>query len=252
MTVNQSIIDALAPKGVLRVAINLANFLLVSGTRADGTPDGVSPDMARRIAAALGVPCEFVLFEGPGQLADAADHDVWDIGNIAIEQARAQTINFSTPYVHIDANYMVRQDAPFTDSASIDIVGVRIAVYGRSAYDLWLSETLCNAKIVRYGSIEVSHEMFRQGKTDVLASLKPKLLNDMYNHNGYRIIEPPFTSIQQAVGIAKHRLDNLGSIDRGVPAMDFVNVLIAEMIKDGALADSLKTHGVIHNLSIPA
>ena len=85
MTVDQSVIDTIAPKRVLRAAINLANFLLVSGTRVDGTPDGVSPDIARRIAVALGVPCEFVLFEGPGQLADTVDNDVWDIGNIAIE-----------------------------------------------------------------------------------------------------------------------------------------------------------------------
>ena len=97
MSVNQSIVDILAPTGVLRAAINLANFLLVTGTRADGKPDGVSPDVARRIAAALDLPCEFVLFEGPGQLADTVFNDVWDIGNIAIEQARAKTINFSNP-----------------------------------------------------------------------------------------------------------------------------------------------------------
>jgi len=251
MRVNQSIIDILAPTGVLRAAINLANFLLVSGTRADGTPDGVSPDVARRIAAALDLPCEFVLFEGPGQLADTVDNDVWDIGNIAIEQARAQTINFSDPYVQIDANFMVRRDAPFTENASIDRAGVTIAAYRSSAYDLWLSETLQNATIVRYDSIEISHEMFRQGKTDVLASLKPKLLNDIYSNGGYRIVEPPFTGIQQAVGIAKQRLNNQGSNDKGMPAMDFINALIAEMIKDGALANSLKIHGVAHNLSIP-
>ena len=251
MRANQSIIDILAPKGVLRAAINLANFLLVSGTRVDGTPDGVSPDVARRIAAALNVPCEFVLFEGPGQLADTVEDDAWDIGNIAIEQARAQTIHFSDPYLQIDANFMVMRDAPFTDNASIDMEGVTIAAYRGSAYDLWLSETLRSARIVRYESIEISHKMFRQGKTDVLASLKPKLLSDISSHDGYRIVEPSFTGIQQAVGIAKHRLDNLGSNDMSLPAMDFINALIAEMIKDGVLADSMERHGVAHSLSIP-
>ena len=137
MSVNQSIVDILAPTGVLRAAINLANFLLGSGTSEDGAPGGVSPDVARRIADALDLPCEFVLFEGPGQLADTVYSDVWDIGNIAIEQARAETINFSDPYVQIDANYMIRQDAPFTDNASIDTAGVTIAAYRNSAYDLW-------------------------------------------------------------------------------------------------------------------
>ena len=251
MAVEQNIIDALAPKGVLRAAINIANFLLVSGTRVDGSPDGVSPDVARHIANALDVPCEFVLFDGPGQLADAVQNDVWDIGNIAIEPARADKINFSNPYVQIDANFLVRHDAPFTDNASIDIANVTIAAYERSAYDLWLSEALHNAKIVRYESIEVSHEMFRQRKTDVLASLKPKLLNEISIHDGYRIIEPPFTGIQQAVGIARQRLDDLGSIDTGISVMDFLNTKIVEIIQNGAVADSLKVHGVANNLSIP-
>ena len=251
MSVNQSIVDILAPTGVLRAAINLANFLLVTGTRADGKPDGVSPDVARRIADALDLPCEFVLFEGPGQLADTVYSDVWDIGNIAIEQARAETINFSDPYVQIDANFMIREDALFTDNASIDMAGVTIAVYRSSAYDLWLSKTLRNATIVRCESIEISHEMFRQGKADVLASLKPKLLDELSSYDGYEIVEPSFTGIQQAVGIAKHRLDNSGSNDTGMPAMDFINALIAEMIKDGDLAASLKFHGVANNLSVP-
>ena len=155
MSVNQSIVDILAPTGVLRAAINLANFLIVSGTRSDGTPDGVSPDVARRIAAALNVPCEFVLFEGPGQLADTVDDDAWDIGNIAIEQARAQTIHFSDPYLQIDANFLIRRGAPFTDNASIDTAGVTIAAYRGSAYDLWLSETLRNARIVRLSLIHI-------------------------------------------------------------------------------------------------
>ena len=43
---NQSIIDTLASKGILRVVINRVNFLLVFGARADRTPDGVSPNIA--------------------------------------------------------------------------------------------------------------------------------------------------------------------------------------------------------------
>jgi polar amino acid transport system substrate-binding protein len=124
MTADQSIIDIIAPKGVLRVAINLANFLLVSGTPVDGTPDWMLPDIARRIAAALSVPCEFVLFDGPGQLADSVDNDLWDIGNIAIEQVRAQTINFSNPYLQIDANFMIRRDAPLTDNEAINMAAI--------------------------------------------------------------------------------------------------------------------------------
>ncbi len=85
----------LAPSGVLRAGINMSNFLLVTGKTPEGDPDGVSPDMARAVADRLSVPLTFVLFETPGELADAAVEDVWDIGNIGAEPERAKNIAFT-------------------------------------------------------------------------------------------------------------------------------------------------------------
>ena len=66
----QQVVAELAPHGVLRAAINMGNFLLVTGRTASGDPDGCSPDMARAIAAALGVPVRLVPYAKPGELAD--------------------------------------------------------------------------------------------------------------------------------------------------------------------------------------
>ena len=46
-------------------------------------------------------------------------------------------------------------------------------------------------------------------------------------------------------------MDDLGSIDTGISVMDFLNTNIVEIIQNGAVADSLKVHGVANNLSIP-
>jgi hypothetical protein len=35
------------------------------------------------------------VFTGPGQLADAVANDIWDIGNIVVEPARAKTIDLN-------------------------------------------------------------------------------------------------------------------------------------------------------------
>ena len=86
----------LAPHGKLRAAINMSNFLLVSGRTSSGQPDGLSPDVAYELARRLGVPCELVPFEGPGLVADAAGKDIWDIGNIAEETERAESIGFQS------------------------------------------------------------------------------------------------------------------------------------------------------------
>ena len=238
--VSQEIRKALAPTGTLRTGINLSNFLLVSGQNADGTPAGVSPDLARHIARILDVPCEFVGFETPGQLADAAAHDVWDICNIAHEPDRAQLIDFSQPYVLIDAHFLVRADSAFTSNTDVDQKRVRIAAFDRSAYDLWLKDNLCHASLIAADSIQHSHDLFLRGKVDVLASLKPRLQMEL-DTSQYRLIEPRFTAIKQAVGIKK--------MDPAV--LQFLNDLIATAIQEGFIAASLAIHGVVDKLSLP-
>src|SRR5438105_4551560 len=68
----QEIVSELAPTGVLRAAINMGNFLLVTGRTPSGDPEGVAPDMAREIASRLGVPVTYVPYARPGELEDAA------------------------------------------------------------------------------------------------------------------------------------------------------------------------------------
>ena len=238
--ISQRLRDALAPTGTLRVGINLSNFLLVSGQNIDRTPAGVSPDLARHVAAVLDVACQFIAFETPGQLADAVADDVWDICNIAHEPERARLIDFSQPYLLIDAHFLVRADSPFTSNEDIDQANVKIATFYRSAYDLWLRDNLCHASLLAADSIEQSHDLFLRGKADVLASLKPRLQIELAAGQ-HRIIAPRFTAIKQAVGIKK--------TDPAV--LQFLNDLIAAAIKDGFVEASLAAHGVDDKLSLP-
>ena len=136
------VISELAPTGVLRAAINMANSLLVTGSTPDGEPDGVAPDLARAISERLGVGVTFVPFPSPGELADAAGGEVWDIGMIGAEPARAERIGFTAAYVEIEATYLVPEGSPLEAIEDVDRDGVRIAISGRSAYDLYLSHPL--------------------------------------------------------------------------------------------------------------
>jgi polar amino acid transport system substrate-binding protein len=201
--VPQDVIAELAPTGVLRAGINLSNFLLVSGKSAAGEPEGVAPDIAREIAGRLGVPVAYVPFARPGELADAAGQGVWDIGLIAAEPARAETIAFSPAYAEIEATYLVPAGSPVRSIADVDQPGVRIAIAARSAYDLWLSRHLRHAELVRAASLDASFEQFVVDKLDALAGLRPRLLQDVEKLPGARILDGRFTAVQQAVGTAK-------------------------------------------------
>jgi polar amino acid transport system substrate-binding protein len=193
----------LAPTGVLRAGINLSNFLLVTGRSATAEPEGVAPDVARAIATSLGVPVHYVTFKSPGELADQAGKNVWDIGLIGAEPQRAAVMTFSAAYVEIEATYMVRDDSPLRTIADVDAKGVRIAVSARSAYGLWLENNIKKATLVQVSGLDGAFRKFYDEKFDVLAGLRPGMLKDIETHPGLRIMDGKFAAVQQAVGCNK-------------------------------------------------
>ena len=231
----------LAPTGILRVGINMSNFLLVSGVNASGLPKGVSPDLGEKIAKELNIPYKLIQYKRPGELADAVNKNQWDIGNIAFEPKRAETIDFSNSYVNIDANFLVRKIDNFKTNEDVSKAKEKIVVAERSAYDLWLSENFKNTQLIRASSIQNSHILFNEGKANVLAGLKPKLIEELSKNDQLEIIEDPFTFIKQSVGIKK-----------GNPqVIEFLNNFISKLINDGFIEKLLKKYKVDKKLSIP-
>jgi len=238
---NEFISNKIAPLGVLRVGLNMSNFLLVSGEDKLGFPEGVSPDVGKKIAEELNVACKLVKFGRPGLLADAVNDDLWDIGNIAYEKERSKTIDFSNPYVNIDANFIYRNKDNFKSNEEINSPGIKIVVAERSAYDLWLTDNFKNVEIIRASSIEESHDLFRNNKVDVLAGLKPKLIDELAINNDFKIITNPFTYIKQSVGVKKGNPEIL----------EFLNGFISKLIREGYIKELLKKHKVLDKLSVP-
>lgn len=237
---SQDALSELAPTGTLRAAINMGNSLLVTGTAPDGGPQGVSPDMAREIADRLGVGVTYVPFAAPGDLADAAGGDSWDIGLIAAEPARAETIAFTAAYVEIEATYLVPEGSPFESVDEVDAPGVRIAISGRSAYDLYLTRNLKHAELVRATGGAAALELFVDGKFDALAGLRPGLAKDAAKLPGSRVLPGQFTSVQQSIGTGK------GNAAGAAFLRDFVE----EAKASGLVARLIERHGVIGRLSV--
>ncbi|MBI3196030.1 MAG: transporter substrate-binding domain-containing protein [Rhodospirillales bacterium] len=224
----------LAPTGILRAGINLSNFLLVTGRSATGDPEGVAPDMARAIAAELGVPVKYVPFKTPGELGDQAGKNIWDIGLIGAEPQRAEKIAFSAAYVEIEATYMVPAGSAIKSIADVDKKGVRIAVSARSAYDLWLVNNIRNATLVQVSGLDAAFQKFMSDKLEVLAGLRPGLLKDVEKAPGLKILDGKFTAVQQAVGTAKANLAGAA----------FLATFVEKAKKSGLVAELIERHKV--------
>jgi polar amino acid transport system substrate-binding protein len=222
----------LAPHGMLRAGINMSNFLLVTGRSASGDPQGVSPSMAAAIAERLGVPIKYVPFPKPGELADQAGRDVWDIGLIGAEPSRAEKIAFTAAYAEIEATYMVPAGSPLKTIADVDKPGVRIAVNARSAYDLWLERNIRQATLVRSST---ALDQFINEKLEAYAGLRPGLINDVKKLPGAVILDGQFTAVQQAVGTGK----------ANTAAAQWLRAFVEEAKASGLVAKFIEQHKVV-------
>jgi polar amino acid transport system substrate-binding protein len=236
------VISELSKPGTLRAGINLGNVLLVTGKSAAGDPEGVAPDIARAVAERLGVSVEYVPYATPGEVADAAGHDEWDIALIGAEPQRARHIAFSPAYVEIEATYLVAEGSPFRSAAEVDRAGVRIAVSARSAYDLYLERNLADAELCRAKGIAGALERYRGEGLDALAGLRPALIETARDVPGSRVLDGSFTTVQQAIGTP---LANTATAA-------FLKRFVAEACAGGLVARAIRRHGVAGKLLVAA
>jgi polar amino acid transport system substrate-binding protein len=239
--ISDDVIRELTPTGELRAAINLGNFLLVTGKSAIGEPEGVAPDMARAVADRLGVPIRYVTYEKPSQLADAVTGDAWDIGLIGAEPQRAEHIAFSKAYAEIEATYLVPEGSPFQRPEEVDAPGVRIAVTARTAYGLWLDRNVNQATLAHSNDMETTFQQFVDEKMDALAGLRSKLIKEAERLPGSRVLDGKFSAVQQAIGTP---------IGRSAAA-SFLAGFVEEAKASGLVAELIARHGVT-GLSVAA
>ena len=221
----------LAPNGRLRAALNYSNFLLVSSRSPEHT--GVAPDLARELARRVGATVEFIGYDNAGLAADAARDRAWDVAFIGAEPARAGEITFTPAYVEIEATYVVPADSPIRSLDDVDRKGVRIATSARAAYTLYLQRTLRHATVVEADGLQGSFDLFTGSKLEVLAGLKPRLLDDVKKIPGARLLDGRFTAVQQSMGVRKER----------AAAAAYLTAFAQEIKSSGMLAALIERHG---------
>jgi polar amino acid transport system substrate-binding protein len=223
----------LAPTGSLRAGINLSNTLFTR-QRADGEVEGVSVDVMRELASRLGVPLAIVVYPTPGEVADVAQDNVWDTAILAIEPARAKTIDFSPPITEIEATYVVHDDSALRSVADVDKPGVRISAPEKAGYELFLTRTIEHARIVRAKSSQGAIDAFSERRADALSGLKPSLLDAMPKLTGARMLEGTFMTVNHGIGTPRSR--PVGAA--------YLRAFVASLNADGFIEQSIARHQV--------
>lgn len=229
-----SLEQAFAPTGVLRASINVGNPVLAHRA-ADGSPGGVSVDMARALAARLNLNVEFIVFDSARESVDYVSQDQADVGFFALDPRRGETLHFTAPYILIEGAYLVRHDSPLTHNDETDRPGTRIAVGQGSAYDLYLSRTLQHASIVRAPTSPAVVDLFLEQNLDVAAGVRQQLEASAQHRQDLRLLPGRFMVIQQAMGMPR---------SRPLAAAEFLAQFVEEKKASGFVAQAMRKHGI--------
>jgi polar amino acid transport system substrate-binding protein len=231
--VSPEVVRALAPTGELRAAINFGNAVIAQRREGSGEPAGISADLARALGERIARPVRFVPYEAAREVAASAADGVWDIAFLAIDPLRADTIDFTAPYVAIEGAYVVRSHSTLRSVADVDRPGIRIAVGAGSAYDLFLSRSLRHAEIVRAPGSAATLDMFWKEGIEVRAGIRQSLEKLAAKHPDLRVLEEAFMAIRQAIAVPKGR----------AAALPWLDAFLREMKASGFVASALARSG---------
>lgn len=224
-------LNQLTKNGAMRFAINTGNRALVQ--RDGDALKGISPALADRLSAELGVQMKPIIYDGAGKVFGDADADIWDVAFLAIDPLRAEKIAYTRPYITIEATFAVRAGSAVHDVGDVDRAGHSVLTSIGSAYDLHLTKTLQHARLDRLGTPPESFEAYRAGAWDAVAGVRASLERAFADDPGFRILPGVLTKVEQAMVLP--RPDH--------PATADLDAFVKRALDDGFVAEFLEGNG---------
>ena len=202
----------LAQGGKLRAGLGIVAPHWAVKDQKTGELRGVAVDVARALASRLGIELVTVEYPSPPGVLEGLKVGAWDVGFLAIDPSRAAVVDFSPPYLQIDATYLVKEGSAIRNVADADQPAMRIAVTRKSVEEIVLSRLLKRAELRGVDTIAAGFELLRAGNADVLAAPRPALLQFSSRLPGSRVLEDRFHVAFGAMAVPKGHTERLAYI----------------------------------------
>lgn len=225
--------QSLAPTGKLRLAILPTNPSYGTRDATTGEVKGLSVEFGREVAKRLGVPLEIVPYRAISDMVASAPKGEWDLVTIGINPDRQKLVDFAAPHAVSESGYLVKPGGP-SSIGEVDRAGVRVVVLERGDSDLYLTQMLRNATIVRAKSQADAVAAMNEGKADVHANVKTNLIPASRQVPSSRILDGYWQLQPIAFGVPKGK----------EASARFVNRLVDEMKASGEMEAMVAKAGV--------
>jgi polar amino acid transport system substrate-binding protein len=198
--------------GKLRAGIGVvAPHWAVKDART-GELRGVAVDIARALATRLGIELVVVEYPSPTKVLEGLKTGARDVGFLGVAPSRATVVDFSPPYMQVDATFLVPAGSSIRKIADADHPGVRIAVSAKSVEDIVLSRLLKQAELRRIATIGAGFDLLRAGNADVLATPRPTAILFSARLPGSHVLEDHFNATFGAMAVPKGQTGRLAYI----------------------------------------
>jgi polar amino acid transport system substrate-binding protein len=191
-------------KGPLKVGMELA-YPPFEMTDTTGQPAGVSVDLAKALGMSLGreVKIENMSFDGLIPALKTGKIDII-LSSMTATPERAQSIDFSDPYLQTGLCLLVRKDSSVQTIADLDQVGMTVAVKKGTTGHTYAGKEMKKAKILVLDKEAAAVLEVVQGKADAfIYDQMSTFSNWQRNPQTTRAILQPFQQESWAIGIRK-------------------------------------------------
>jgi len=220
--------------GKVRVGVGVVAPHWAVKDAATGELRGLAIDLARAFATRLGLELVPVAYPSPPSILEGLKSDAWDVGFLAIDPSRAAVVDFSHPYLQIDATYLVPGGSSIRTVSDADQSGVRIAVTRKSVEEIVLSRMLKRAELRAVETISAGLELVRAGNADALAAPRPALLQSLARLPDSRVLEDRFHAAFAAMAVPKGLTARLA----------YINEFIDDAKASGAVQRAIERAGL--------
>jgi polar amino acid transport system substrate-binding protein len=225
---------ALAPTGKLRVGLISVPVHSVRDPYS-GELRGVSHDLARELAARLGVPFEPIVYPNPTAYIAAGQAGAWDVGSLGVVPERQASFDLAEPHLDVEHGYLVPADSRIASIGDVDHPGVRVGLVERSASDALLSNVLKSASMVRGRDLTALIDMVTIGDADLIAAQKTNLYNIAPRLPGSRVLDGRPGSEQQAMAIPK---------GRDASGLEYLRAFVQDAKRQGLVQRAIERAGI--------
>jgi polar amino acid transport system substrate-binding protein len=208
--------EEIASTGKLRVAIAIsaAGGAFWSTKTEAGGYAGVPVDLGKEMAAQLGVPVEYVVYQNSGQITDSVSKGNWDVTFLPKDPERETKMSFGPIYEVADATYIVKPGSSVTNFAALDQPGIKVAAVNNTTTMRGAVAHLKNAKVTGYQTYDEIFGLLKSGEVDAFALSRDQLNAMARKIPGTRVLDETFKQTVTAVAVPLNHPQSLAFATR--------------------------------------